>query len=970
MAMIARIDKPAKGGDNVKLEFEHVAGAMKFSFKGFPKEAHYVRVTAYGKKLYGEFPAMDDNYFSSGVKGDWVISTEDHGDKNTVDEGNMQPIWTAEGPSDRTVYVPMPVGEYPEIKVEILEWYEGRVIWSRTTTRANTIGRGQIVVMPEVEIPGLALSGVFNDWDAKGLAFSDVEGKEGWQAVKGVELKAGEGFKITKYGSWLYSIGATGTDEGKDYLTISARQECNVSMQDGAPNFAMDADGSYDIYYHDGVQTLVVYPAGAAFESEAIEGWNIWANFESGDTWKVVEMQDAAVKVNSAEKGGYAQDGFRVAKNVKVEKDAAPFIINLNGKFESKYGFKQSRSVSLNSSMRLTSSGEDMYIEKAGEYDFYCSGSYLLVTPSGVAPVINEIGVLGSFNGYGTSVPLFVDESDPEDYCFAACGLELGDNVEFYFDMVASSNAYFGPSEDSRHEVGDLYNHPNYQLDIVYFDDYFYNAQTVIPYRFATQAGKKYDIILLQGLAGVMVLESEQPRPKRAEGWNLIGIGNRWGYYDDILMEDKVVNGRTWRFAGNVSCKADDEFLFRKDGGYWNDIAGWQELQDDGKGYPVTAGEYTIFNGRSNVRIPQAGSYDFYFDPDGRIGIVAPAGTAIPAEVPQLKVYVLDESENLGQIAVDQYGSYLLESSLNESVKTTRIGSYTYKTFSLPVLKGEGNLDIEFRHYYDPSYSPFPDITGVSTAQDIYLRLSDDIVMPISDPANPEPLPDRPTVSILVEGNANFMLGASGYVFILPGYNQIAMWDEWGGEYYSVSDGVMTSFGDYDYCRFEFHRSNTGAETDLLLSCGPVNAYAHIQELKGDYYFRINDRGECLQITDPANPEDFPPVDHSTEAWILAGTFNEWDTYDTTHQMTYKDDEFVFEGISLVVDDRFKFVRDGGWAGSNGIWRGYADGVTVTVGNDFAIEQPGEDIIITEAGIYDIHMSADATTARLVKVGE
>ena len=728
MAMVAKIDQPVKQGDNAKLAFTHVAGAFKFSFKGFPKEAHYLKLTAYGKQIRGDFPPMDEDYFSAGSEVEWVLSTSDCGDEETIDDRNCQYIWIDnDGSRDRSVIVPVPIGEYPKVKVELLDWYDGKVLWSRTTTRTNTIGRGQIAVMPEVEIPGLKLAGVFNDWDpANGPAFSDVEGHDGWQAAKGVALKAGEGFKITKYGSWVYSVGATGTDEGKDYLTIATRQESDTSTADGAPNFAMDADGTYDIYYHDGVHTLVVYPAGEEFASEAVEGWNIWANFEEGDTWKTIRMQDQELTYYESD-GDLYPITLRVAKNVKVQKDGAPFIFNFNGKFDRKYGFKESRNIPLNRLVNLADGGEDIYIEKAGEYDFYFIGAFAIVLPAGTDLMIAEVCIRGSFDGWGQGVPMVYDYSNEDDPCYIASGLELGDNVEFNLEVLEGEAIDYCPAEDEVLAVGSIY--PADQIvQAFYYQDYFYNSLEVTPFRYATVAGKKYDIIYNN--AGIMVVETGQ-RPQKTKGWSLIGIGGKWGWYDDIPMEDKVVNDRTWRFVGNVSCAADDEFKFRKSG--WGESAGWKELQQDGKGYPITVGEFTQFDGDCNVRIAEAGSYDFYFDPETRFGAVVAAGSALPAEVPHAHtVYVLDETRynEVYEIELtDQTDQYLYRTYWQNEQS---IGNYTYKVFTLPYsLNGAENVTISFGYH-------FPVLTGVTIDHDIYIRICNDLIKEITDPENPE----------------------------------------------------------------------------------------------------------------------------------------------------------------------------------------------------------------------------------------
>lgn len=93
--------------------------------------------------------------------------------------------------------------------------------------------------------------------------------------------------------------------------------------------------------------------------------------------------------------------------------------------------------------------------------------------------------------------------------------------------------------------------------------------------------------------------------------WGVIGLGDKWGEADDILMKADGV----FFVAKDVTVAAADRFKIRK-AGEWNDAYNYGA---SASGHKLSAGEgYVMTNGSSSqdMYVPAAGTYDIYFCPD------------------------------------------------------------------------------------------------------------------------------------------------------------------------------------------------------------------------------------------------------------------------------------------------------------------------------------------------------------------
>lgn len=131
-------------GENVSgtLRFNHLAGVMRFAFKNVPAGVDRFTVTL-DKKISGIFTADLTKEFP-------VIesSATDVESEKTVTL-NFDAL---EATSDIKLYVPLPLGEYASL---ILELFKGEdSVWDYSNTVTNTVNRKSLILMPVVTLSG------------------------------------------------------------------------------------------------------------------------------------------------------------------------------------------------------------------------------------------------------------------------------------------------------------------------------------------------------------------------------------------------------------------------------------------------------------------------------------------------------------------------------------------------------------------------------------------------------------------------------------------------------------------------------------------------------------------------------------------------------------------------------------------------------------------------------------------------
>ena len=159
-----------------------------------------------------------------------------------------------------------------------------------------------------------------------------------------------------------------------------------------------------------------------------------------------------------------------------------------------------------------------------------------------------------------------------------------------------------------------------------------------------------------------------------------------------------------------------------------------------------------------------------------------------------------------------------------------------------------------------------------------------------------------------------------------------------------------------------------GTETGVKITDGTITVAAD-----GDVY-TITVESSALTATytgklskDTTGGEE-PDPQPQASAWALVGDFNGWDAAGSTYFLTELDSEyFVYYGFEAAAGQQFKFVKDGKWASQGG----------AEVGGEIGTAEPntiqpagGKNIVIAEAGKYDIYLAADLATFYVMTEGK
>ena len=124
------------------VRFSHLAGVMRFKFKNVPAGTDKFQITL-DKKISGTFIAD----LTADLP---IIETEAASDasEKTVTL-NFDPLTSV---SDISLYVPLPVGTYTTLGLDL--WAGSESVWSYSNTVTNTISRKTLKLMPTVSIGG------------------------------------------------------------------------------------------------------------------------------------------------------------------------------------------------------------------------------------------------------------------------------------------------------------------------------------------------------------------------------------------------------------------------------------------------------------------------------------------------------------------------------------------------------------------------------------------------------------------------------------------------------------------------------------------------------------------------------------------------------------------------------------------------------------------------------------------------
>ncbi len=122
--------------DTGKMYFKHLSGLIRVNVKEVPAGAKFV-LTAAGKKINGQY--YISNYVLPNPKIDVATTSVDSETKVTINFPTAV--------LDAFVYIPLPCGEYPSLKAELLA-SDNSVIKSVTSTTSKTIARATLKQLP------------------------------------------------------------------------------------------------------------------------------------------------------------------------------------------------------------------------------------------------------------------------------------------------------------------------------------------------------------------------------------------------------------------------------------------------------------------------------------------------------------------------------------------------------------------------------------------------------------------------------------------------------------------------------------------------------------------------------------------------------------------------------------------------------------------------------------------------------
>lgn len=133
--LVCKTPMVAEINGNGKAVFKHVAGLMRFSFRGIPEEAIKLFISA-DAKISGEF-----------VVSDGVISAQ----RTDSAEGIVVNLGKFYNTRDLVVNLPMPTGHYKEINISFLN-EAGNIVYEKESTKARTISVGEMHVFKPIVI--------------------------------------------------------------------------------------------------------------------------------------------------------------------------------------------------------------------------------------------------------------------------------------------------------------------------------------------------------------------------------------------------------------------------------------------------------------------------------------------------------------------------------------------------------------------------------------------------------------------------------------------------------------------------------------------------------------------------------------------------------------------------------------------------------------------------------------------------
>ena len=243
------------------IRFNHLAGVMRFKFNNVPAGTDKFQITL-DKQISGTF-AVD---LTADLPIIETATTSDASEKTVT--LNFDPLTSV---SDICLYVPLPVGTYTTLGLDL--WAGSESIWSYTNTVTNTISRKTLMLMPAVSMGGT----VGGDIEGEGSVGGEIEGEivdlsGNGTANSYIVSEAGSyNFTPTK-GNSSESVGAIATAEvlwetfGTDVTPNVGDLVKNVKYENGVISFETPSA------YKEGNAVIAAKDANGTI----LWSWHIW----------------------------------------------------------------------------------------------------------------------------------------------------------------------------------------------------------------------------------------------------------------------------------------------------------------------------------------------------------------------------------------------------------------------------------------------------------------------------------------------------------------------------------------------------------------------------------------------------------------------------------------------------------------------------------------------------------------------
>ena len=438
-----------------------------------------------------------------------------------------------------------------------------------------------------------------------------------------------------------------------------------------------------------------------------------------------------------------------------------------------------------------------------------------------------------------------------------------------------------------------------------------------------------------------------EPEPEPVKGWGLVGEYNGWGATPDVML----ASDGTYLAAKGVELSG--QVKFRKDGG-WDVNFG---APGDVEPVEITVNtELTLAAGGKNFTIA-AGTYDVYLDEanakawfinDGSY----PGGGAAPEAsewgvVGQVNGWAAPDITMYKTATDGLFVAYNV--AMPDGGFKIRANGEWNDAANYGLEGGKGNVEVD--HAYDVITSGGSgDMVLVAGNYDIWFDLTNTKVYimtpgkPISEAEGGEavvPEPD-PEQAWFMVGNFNSWNPAD------EAYKMTAEGDFYVFKNFTAAEGCEVKFapGEWNGDKggngtFAVNVANPTGGNNIAVTAGTYDVYL-AKDLSAYYFMEVGKT----------------PVVEKT--WYMVGNFNNWNPADEAYKMTSEGDFYVFKNFTAAEGCEAKFAP-GEWNGDKG-----GDG-TFAVGT--ANPTGGNNIAVT-AGTYDVYLKKDLTAYYFMEVGK